>query len=110
MACYSISIGNYREENVIVGGGSVVLKSLPPNVFAAGNPAKIIKEIGKTLPSTVEKNRILLEILNDFCRYAKEFLMLKEITGIKQPLNFDIIFEKTRLIYTTNFNNLLDMM
>ena len=59
-------------------------------------------------PSVYEKNRILLEILNDFCRYAKEFLMLKEIIGIKKSLNFDITFEKSRLIYTTNFDNILE--
>jgi maltose O-acetyltransferase len=32
-------------ENTIVGAGSVVVKDLPPNVIAAGNPAKIIKTI-----------------------------------------------------------------
>jgi sugar O-acyltransferase (sialic acid O-acetyltransferase NeuD family) len=31
-------------ENTVVGAGSVVLKSLPPNVLAYGNPAKIIRE------------------------------------------------------------------
>ena len=31
--------------NTIVGMGSVVLSSIPPNVIVAGNPAKIIKEI-----------------------------------------------------------------
>lgn len=34
-----ISIGN----NVIVGAGSVVVKSIPDNVVIAGNPARIIK-------------------------------------------------------------------
>ena len=38
-----VSIG----ENTIIGAGSVVLKSLPPNVMAAGNPAKIIKPLGQ---------------------------------------------------------------
>ena len=32
-------------ENTIVGAGSVVIKDLPPNVIAAGNPAKILKTI-----------------------------------------------------------------
>ena len=31
-------------ENTVVGAGSIVLKSLPPNVLAYGNPAKIIRE------------------------------------------------------------------
>jgi putative colanic acid biosynthesis acetyltransferase WcaB len=34
-----LTIGN----NVIVGAGSVVVKSIPDNVVVAGNPAKIIK-------------------------------------------------------------------
>ena len=36
-----ISIGN----NVIVGAGSVVVKSIPDNVVIAGNPARIIKHL-----------------------------------------------------------------
>ncbi len=35
-----VSIG----ENSVIGAGSVVVKDLPPNVVAAGNPCKIIKE------------------------------------------------------------------
>lgn len=38
-----VSIG----ENTIVGAGSIVVKSLPANVIAAGNPAKIIKKISE---------------------------------------------------------------
>lgn len=33
-------------DNTVVGGGSVVVKDLPPNVIAAGNPAKVIRPIG----------------------------------------------------------------
>jgi acetyltransferase-like isoleucine patch superfamily enzyme len=31
-------------ENAVIGANSVVTKSIPPNVFAGGNPCKIIKE------------------------------------------------------------------
>ena len=34
--------------------------------------------------------------------------MLKEIKGIKKSVNFDIFFERSRLIYTTDFDNLLE--
>ncbi len=32
-------------ENSVVGAGAVVTRSIPPNVIAVGNPAKIIKRI-----------------------------------------------------------------
>ncbi len=36
-----VSIG----DNTIIGAGSVVTKDIPPNVFAAGNPCEVIREI-----------------------------------------------------------------
>ena len=32
-------------ENSTIGAGAVVTESIPPNVFAAGNPCRIIKEL-----------------------------------------------------------------
>ena len=37
----NVTIGN----NSVIGAGSVVSKDIPPGVVAAGNPAKVIKEL-----------------------------------------------------------------
>ncbi|MBN2011450.1 sugar O-acetyltransferase [candidate division KSB1 bacterium] len=39
--CPGVSIG----DKAVVGAGSVVTKDIPSNVFAAGNPCKIIREL-----------------------------------------------------------------
>lgn len=38
-----VSIG----DNVVIGSGSVITKSLPSNVIAAGNPCRVIREISQ---------------------------------------------------------------
>lgn len=39
--CPGVTIG----ENSVIGTGSVVLKDVPPNTVAAGNPCRVIREI-----------------------------------------------------------------
>lgn len=39
--CKGVKIG----KNSIIGAGSVVTKNIPPNVIAAGNPAKVVKKL-----------------------------------------------------------------
>jgi len=41
IVCPGVTIG----DNTVVGAGAVVTKDLPANVLAAGNPAKVIREI-----------------------------------------------------------------
>jgi acetyltransferase-like isoleucine patch superfamily enzyme len=39
--CKGVTIG----ENSIIGAGAVVLDSVPPNAIAAGNPARVVKQL-----------------------------------------------------------------
>jgi maltose O-acetyltransferase len=39
--CPGVSIG----DRAVIGAGSVVTRDIPPNVFAAGNPCKILRQL-----------------------------------------------------------------
>jgi len=60
-----ITIGN----DVVIGANSLITKSLPSNVLAAGSPAKIIYE---DYPKNIDKNQrvnIINNIIEDFISY-----------------------------------------
>ena len=44
VVCKGVTIG----QNSIIGAGSVVVKSIPPNTVAAGNPARAVKRLEPT--------------------------------------------------------------
>lgn len=54
LVCPGVSIG----DNCVIGAGSVVVKSIPDNSFAAGNPAKVIRTLTEA-DSMVNKPEIL---------------------------------------------------
>ena len=41
VVCGGVTVG----DNCVIGAGSVVIKDIPPNSFAAGNPCRVIREI-----------------------------------------------------------------
>ncbi|MBF0225180.1 MAG: acyltransferase [Desulfobacterales bacterium] len=50
--CKGITIG----ENSIIGAGSVVVNDIPANCIAAGNPAKVVKELDKSIELKTRAN------------------------------------------------------
>lgn len=41
IVCPGVTIG----ENTVIGAGSVVTRDIPDHVFAAGNPARVIRRL-----------------------------------------------------------------
>lgn len=54
VVCPGVTIG----DNCVIGAGSVVVKDIPSNSFAAGNPCRVIREITE-LDSMIHKPEIL---------------------------------------------------
>jgi carbonic anhydrase/acetyltransferase-like protein (isoleucine patch superfamily) len=46
IVCKGVTIG----DNSIIGAGSIVVRDVPPNCIAAGNPAKIVKHLEADKP------------------------------------------------------------
>lgn len=93
------------EKDVTVGAGSVVTKSLPPSVVAAGVPAKIIRNKETVKPPLSARNAIMLEMLNDFHSYVTYYLKLENTPSTDND-NFAINFGKGRLVYTLDFKGI----
>jgi len=53
IVCKGVTIG----KNSIIGAGAVVTCDIPANVIAAGNPAKVIKNLDPDKPMTTRKDR-----------------------------------------------------
>lgn len=56
VVCSGVTIG----ENCVIGAGSVVVKNIPANTFAAGNPCRVIRELSEA-DSMIHKPEILAD-------------------------------------------------
>jgi len=95
-------------KGVTIGTGSVVMKNLSPGVFAAGVPAKVIKNARSSKLEVDAKHKVMLNILPDFYKYASKFLKLRNITFRKLNSSRIIEFNGKRLVYGINLKNLDD--
>ncbi|MDJ0804308.1 MAG: acyltransferase [Desulfobacterales bacterium] len=51
IVCKGVNIG----ENSVVGAGAVVVEDIPPNTVAAGNPARVVKQLDAERPMTTRR-------------------------------------------------------
>lgn len=92
------------EKDATIGSGSTVTRSIPQSVFAAGVPAKIIRQKNLGQLSLEDRKIILQDILKDFYQYAANFLKLEDLK-FSQKGDWTIEYKNTRLIYTLDFKH-----
>ena len=92
------------EKDATIGSGSTVTRSIPRSVFAAGIPAKIIRQKNLEQPPLEDRKIILQDILKDFYQYAAYFLKLEDLK-FSQEGDWTIEYKNTRLIYTLDFKH-----
>jgi len=72
IVCKGVHIG----ENSIIGAGSVVTGDIPPNVIAAGNPAKVVRRLAPDREITTREQWFgnPQKLFRDFDRFDKDVL------------------------------------
>ncbi|MEO9319779.1 MAG: acyltransferase [Nitrososphaera sp.] len=64
-------------DKATVGTGALVTKDIPPDCIAVGVPARVVKDRTREPQDLPDKNRLMIDILNDFEGYAASFLKLR---------------------------------
>ena len=72
IVCKGVTIG----ENSIIGAGAVVVDSIPANVVAAGNPAKVVKSLDPQQPFTTRADWFQdpVSLFSEMTRFDKAML------------------------------------
>jgi carbonic anhydrase/acetyltransferase-like protein (isoleucine patch superfamily) len=72
IVCKGVTIG----ENSIIGAGAVVVDAIPPNCVAAGNPARVVKQLdtSKTITTRAQWFSNPDKLFKDFDKADKELL------------------------------------
>ncbi len=88
-------------DDAIIAYGSYVNKHIPEGVLAGGCPAKILrnKEDFIKRPTTEEQQRMVLDILNEFC---SNLIFLKKIESFKRNDNV-FTLKKGKEVWLINF-------
>ncbi|MGE0084887.1 MAG: DapH/DapD/GlmU-related protein [Desulfococcaceae bacterium] len=79
IVCKGVTIGN----NSIIGAGSVVTKSVPPDSVAAGNPARVVKQLDPN-EKMVKRSQWLsdpVKLSGEFDRWDREVLEGNTLLG-----------------------------
>jgi acetyltransferase-like isoleucine patch superfamily enzyme len=79
IVCKGVHIG----ENSIVGAGSVVVSSVPPNSVAAGNPARVVRQLDSNEPFRTRAHWYAdpSRLARDFMRWEQAMLKGNTIFG-----------------------------
>jgi len=92
------------ERDATIGSGSTVTRNIPQSVFAAGVPARVIRQKDSKHPSLKDRSVVLQDILKDFYQYASKYLKLKDIKFYHMG-DVTIEYGNIRMIYTLDFRN-----
>jgi acetyltransferase-like isoleucine patch superfamily enzyme len=81
-----VEIGN----EVVIGANSLVSKSLPSNVLAAGSPAKILVENYPKSISKDKRNEIFDNIISDFIDHLNYYNFVVNVSNKENNLHLEI--------------------